>query len=163
MGFFLDTQRGALSGLLFTPIIGGTTSPLGVFLVHMAAVLFFIGGGLLMLLQVIYLSYLTWPVDGFIPSIDLRGVQFFIEGFASIMTLMFLLAAPVVIIMIVIEFGVGMIGRFVPSINVFLLAMPVKSLVVFLFLWLYMGYLVRFLDARMLEAVGRIRLLERVL
>ncbi|MGF1548151.1 MAG: type III secretion system export apparatus subunit SctT [Thiotrichales bacterium] len=163
MGFFIDTQRGALSAQLFTPIIGGTTSPLGALLVHIAAVLFFIGGGFLMLLQVLYLSYLTWPVDGFIPAFDMRGALFIVDAFSSIMTLMFLLAAPVVIIMIVVEFGVGMIGRFVPSINVFLLAMPVKSLLVFLFLWLSMGYLIRFLDARMLDVVGRVRLLERVL
>jgi type III secretion protein T len=49
------------------------------------------------------------------------------------------------------EFAMGLISRFTPQMNVFSLAMPIKSAVGILILVLYMTLLFTFLDQELLE------------
>ena len=51
------------------------------------------------------------------------------------------LAAPVIITVFVSEFGLGLMNRFAPQLNVFVLAMPVKSLVAMIVLIIYLPLL----------------------
>lgn len=140
-GFFIDVQRGAMSSTLFTPFVGGETSSIGVFFTHGVAALFFASGGFLVLVEVIYLSYTVWPVYAFAPRFDIEATALYLAQFDALMYLMALIAAPAIIIMLLAELGMALVGRFVPQINVFLLAMPLKSALAFFFLALYVKYI----------------------
>ncbi len=159
-GFFLDTQRGAMSATLFTPMVGSQTSPLGAFLTQAAVTLLFATGGFLALLDALYLSYASWPVASYFPHLDRQAADFFLQQMDDLMRIMALIAGPAVIIMFLSELGMALIGRFVPQINIFLLAMPLKSSLAVLFLALYLGAIGRWAEREFLSLGRLFRLLE---
>jgi type III secretion protein T len=63
-----------------------------------------------------------------------------------IMGLIITFAAPVVIAMFIAEFGLGLMNRFAPQLNVFFLAMPVKSGIAAVIIIFYLVFLLGFLQ-----------------
>ncbi len=53
------------------------------------------------------------------------------------MRLMFVLAAPAIAIMFLAEFGLAIVSRFAPQLQVFILAMPIKSALALMILIFY--------------------------
>ena len=140
-GFFIDNQRGAAMASSVDPLTGSQTSPLGIFLTQVVTVYFMVGGGLFVLMLVIYESYLLFPVFSFFPVLSLEGARYFLSIVDRIMALAIVMAAPAMIAMFLSELGLGLVSRFAPQLNVFFLAMPVKSAVGILMLILYMALL----------------------
>lgn len=145
VGFLIDTQRGAMSAGLSNLLFGGETSPLGAFLVQAVTTLLFVSGGFMGLLEVLYLSYEAWPVPAYYPAFNGAAVEFFLKQLDLLMYLTVLLAGPALIVMFLVELGIAQIGRFLPQLNVFLLAMPVKSALALLLMVLYMAALLHYL------------------
>jgi type III secretion protein T len=163
VGALIDTQRGALSAQLFSPMISDQTSITGALFAQLAGVVLLTGGGMLVLLEVIYESYLLWPVDAYYPVLNIAGVTIFLELLDSLMYIMLLLAGPLVIVMFLIEIGFALLGRFVPQINVFLLAMPVKSAVAFLILAVYITYIAKYIHVEFLQFGSVTSILDTIL
>ncbi len=145
-GFFIDNQRGSSMAEVQDPMSESTTSPLGLLLTKIVAVLFFVGGGFHAFLTLLYESYRLWPVFAYFPRFhpDLPTAALGIVD--GMMGYVVLFAAPLIIAMFLAEFGLGLINRFSPQLNVFALAMPVKSAVASLLLILYLGVLVGLLQ-----------------
>lgn len=144
VGFFIDNQRGATMASVMDPMSGSQTSPLGSMFLQLAAVLFFTTGGFLTLLSGLFESYRLWPIFSFFPSIDKGFALFFLQQVDFLMKFTVLLAAPVVIAVFVSEFGLGLINRFAPQLNVFFLSMPIKSAISAVVLILYLATLAYF-------------------
>ena len=140
-GFFIDNQRGSTMASSVNPLTGSQTSPLGIFLSQVLNVVFMVGGGFFVLMLAIYESYRFFPVFEFYPVLNMEGTLYFLSIIDAIMALGILVAAPAMIAMFLSEFGLGLISRFAPQLNVFFLAMPVKSAVGILMLVLYMQLL----------------------
>ena len=147
IGFFIDNQRGATMASSLNPLTEEQTSPLGILLSQVMAVLFFSGGGFLVYLGGIYQSYRLWPVASFYPRLDLDAAVFFLNQLDVLMYLAVFLAGPVIVAMFLVEFGMGLIGRFSPQLNVFFLAMPIKSALANWLLVAYIAMLVYFFSA----------------
>jgi len=143
-GFFIDNHRGATMASSIDPLTGSQTSPLGNLLTQALAVIFFVGGGFLLFLGALYESYLLWPVFSFFPDMHHDGAAHFLGVLDQIMGTAVLLAAPVILVMFMAEFALGLVSRFAPQLNVFFLAMPVKSGVGILFLAVYVGIMLRY-------------------
>ncbi|MDE1460990.1 type III secretion system export apparatus subunit SctT [Spartinivicinus poritis] len=141
-GFFIDNQRGATLASVVNPSLGTQTSPLGLLLSQAIITLFFVGGAALVCLKGLFLSYKLWPVGALLPAFTTDGVYFFLKQLDIIGYVAVLLAAPVIIGMFLSEFGLGLISRFAPQLNVFFLAMPVKSAVSQAILVVYLAILV---------------------
>jgi len=141
MGFFIDNQRGSTMASSVDPLTGSQTSPLGIFLMQVVTVYFFVSGAVFVALLGIYESYRVMPVASFYPDLSIEGARYFLSLIDRIMALAVLLAAPALIAMFLSEFALGLISRFAPQLNVFFLAMPVKSGVGILVLILYVPVL----------------------
>ena len=76
----------------------------------------------------------------------------FITGFffEAIKTAM-LLAAPMLIALFLSEFGLGLINRFAPQLNVFFLSMPIKSAVAVLILIFYFRFFISYLKTLLIQ------------
>lgn len=159
VGFFIDNQRGATIASVFNPLSGAQTSPTGSLLFQLTAVLFFTGGGFLLLLSALFESYRIWPVFSFFPRFQAGFSGFFLGQADRIMELTVLLGGPVIIALFASELGLGLISRFAPQLNVFFLSMPVKSGIAVLLLALYLGFLVSFFR----EEFAAVRLLPALL
>jgi type III secretion protein T len=153
IGFFIDNQRGASMAAVEDAAIGESTSPFGLFLEQALTVLFYCGGGLTLFLGGIFESYVLWPIDSFSPRLDAAFPTFILGLVDDLMRLVIIFAAPVIIAVFVSEFGLGLMNRFAPQLNVFVLAMPVKCLVAMIVLVLYLPFLFVHLgkDFRMLS------------
>lgn len=162
-GFLIDNQRGATMASVLNPTLGSQSSPTGLFLTQTLITLFYSGGAFLILLGALYQSYATWPVMQFFPQPGIKWVDFFYGQFSQMLKLCVLLAAPLLVAMFLAEFGLALISRFAPSLNVFILSMPIKSAIASLLLVLYIGLMMRYAFGSLLEAITPLNLLRPIM
>lgn len=160
VGFVIDVQRGSSMATIFDPMAGSQTSLMGSTLLQLMSILFFSTGGFLFLMSLIYKTYVLWPVFSSFDPIGSAFAQFFMDMFNQIMEVLLCLGAPILLVLFLAEFGLGMVNRFAPQLNVFFLAMPIKSWLSMVVLLMYMstiGYFFRkyFLyDSKILEFIN---------
>lgn len=144
-GFFIDNQRGSSMADMFDPMSGENTSPFGLLFARVIGVFFFMGGGFFAFLTIMYDSYVHWPVFSWFPVMTEAFPIVFLNTLDHMMGMIVTLAAPLVIAMFLAEFGMGLMNRFSPQLNVFFLAMPVKSGIASVLIIFYLVFLVGFL------------------
>lgn len=146
MGAFVDNQRGASIAATINPLTGHDTSPLGELFSQAALVLLLISGGILMLLDLVYASYLIWPVFKLLPSFSDQTPMLLLGQLDRLMTLAVLFSAPVIFAMFLAEIGLAIVSRFVPQLQVFFMAMPIKSAIAMYVFAVYMATLLGYIS-----------------
>ncbi len=141
MGAYIDNQRGASIAATINPLTGHDTSPLGELFGQAAVVYLLLSGGLLLVLELIYASYQAWPVYQMLPALSDQMPVVLLGLMDRLMWLAVLLSAPVIFSMFLAEVGLGIVSRFVPQLQVFFLAMPVKSAIAIFVFIVYVGAL----------------------
>ncbi len=126
-GFVMDNQRGAAMAAGTDPLSGEEASPLASLLFQYLVVLFFVSGAFGSFLALFYQSYLFWPVFAWWPSLNAELPLFFGGLLDWLMLVMLLLAGPVVVASLLTDVALGLINRFASQLNVYILAMPIKS------------------------------------
>ncbi|WP_068310280.1 type III secretion system export apparatus subunit SctT [Polycladidibacter hongkongensis] len=126
-GSLIDNQRGAAVASSVDPMLGNESSPMGDLFGRAFVLYLFLTPGFFFILGLVYHSYQVLPISAFIPPISERFPEFILGIVDNAMRLMFVLAAPLVVLMFLSEFALAIISRFDPQIQVFVLAMPIKS------------------------------------
>lgn len=163
VGQLIDYQRGAMFAMTMDPSTGEQISVMGSLFTQVTILLFFTGGGFLLFLSGMYESYRIWPVETYWPSLDAEFATFFLGKVDEMMALALLLASPVMIVLFVSEFGLGLINRFAPQLNVFFLSMPIKSGVGLLILIFYLEILIKFLGDNLIQRFDIFIILQQVM
>lgn len=159
VGAIIDTQIGMSNALLFDPFGGHQGGPSAAFMARFAVTLFVIAGGLYVLVELLFESFLLWPVSSFYPVFGPRFAQFGLESAASISQMTVRLAAPVVLLLVLVDLSFGLVNRVVPQLNVFFFTMPLKGVLAAVMIALYLSYAA---DVAMAH-IGSLRvLLERL-
>ena len=144
-GFFIDNQRGAAQATESDPLSGEQSSPIGSFFFQSLVYVFYASGAFLALIAMIYSTYEIWPVGQMIPY-DFFAKQgaalFFGERVSRLATDMMLLSAPVVLACLFTDISLGLINRFASQLNVYILAMGVKSGIAAFLLMIYLAVLI---------------------
>ena len=153
VGNFIDNQRGATMGEVYSPLSGAQVSTTGIFFTQVVSTIFFVGGAIFVLLGALYQSYGVWPVfaeglrfDGATPQAILGSVD-------SMLRTTVVISAPIVIIMFLATVGLGLVNRTAPQLNVFFLSMPIKSGLGIALLIVYLPFI---LDMLMYTKEGQI-------
>lgn len=136
-GFFIDNQRGASMASAMNPFSGAETSPMGMLFSQAFIALLMTSGLFLLIMNAVMATYKMWPVFSYFPSIESDETMFYLGQFDLIIKISMWLAAPIVICMFITEFGIALISRAAPQLNVFILAMPIKSAVALIILTVY--------------------------
>jgi len=133
VGNFIDNQRGATMGEVYSPLSGTQVSTTGIFFTQIVSTMFFVSGAVLLLLGALYRSYAVWPV---FPA-DAAGAHFIafspdaptqmLGALDGMLKTTVVISAPVIIVMFLATIGLGLVNRTAPQLNVFFLSMPVKS------------------------------------
>ncbi len=152
VGFYIDNQRGSAMASSIDPLLGGQTSPMGLLLTQAFVTYFLVSGGFIALLGLIFGSYVVLPVFEFFPQLPSDGFRFATAQVDRLAYLTFTLAMPVFATMFIAEIGVALVSRFAPQMNVFVLAMPIKSAMAFLALVLYVHILFDVLGGLVFDA-----------
>ena len=138
VGFFVDNQRGASIAATLNPLTGNDSSPLGILFNQAFVVFFLISGGFLLMVEVLYDSFRLWDVLTWSPTFKPETMPLLLDQLARIVRLGVLFSAPAIVAMFLAEVGLALISRFTPQLDVFFLAMPVKSALAMLVLLLYL-------------------------
>ncbi len=155
MGAYIDNQRGASIAATINPLTGHDTSPLGELFSQAAMVYLLMTGGLLLILQLVYASYQAWPVYEMLPRFSDQMPLLLLGLMDKLMWLAILLSAPVIFSMFLAEVGLGIVSRFVPQLQVFFLAMPVKSAIAIFVFSVYVGTLFGYVRDEYIDFVPR--------
>ncbi len=126
-GNYIDTKIGATIAQIVDPMSGHQTSLTGEFLARLANYIFLMSGGFLVLVNTVLLSYSLWPVDQAMPDLKHIGLNIFTDEFSRLMTIALLIAAPSLVVLATIDWGMGLLNRFAQQLNVFSLAMSIKA------------------------------------
>lgn len=141
VGGIIDTQVGYANASLFDPFGGHQAGPLSGLMSRLAVVLFVVGGGLQVLVSLLYESFQLWPVASYYPVLGQWTADFAIDTMGSIAQLFVRLVAPVLLLLVMIDLGFGLVGRVAPQLNVFYFTMPIKGTVAALMFALYMAHI----------------------
>lgn len=145
-GFFIDNQRGASIAATLNPLTGNDSSPLGQLFNQAFIVFVLVSGAFGLLLQVLYRSYELWPVLHWRPVVAADGAVLWLGQLDALVRTAILWSSPVIVAMFLAELGLALVSRFAPQLQVFFLAMPIKSALAMLVLAVYMGLLLGYAD-----------------
>ena len=162
VGTLIDTQRGASMGAMLNPELGQESTPMALLFGMAYGVIFLIGGGFLASLSMIYDSFALWPVWQWTPTLSASSVPLWLGQFDHIFRSILLFSLPAVITMLLAELGLALVSRFTPQLQVFFLAMPIKSALALFVLVLYIGLLFHYATAESLGTQERFFFLKNV-
>lgn len=142
-GELIDLQRGTTAGGIYNPMLGAQESPLGGLFLRIVSYIFFSTGGFISLLGALFASYEAYPVGNLLPPLAIGWQTTVFPFFTKVFELGILYGSPLLIIFFFMDFGLGLINRFVSQLNVFFISLPIKSGLCFVFLPFYMNYLIK--------------------
>ncbi len=163
VGYLIDLQTGTQNATVFNPVHEHEEGPMAGFMLQWVVALVLAGGGLLAILEIVFESYRVWPIydaaprwnEAFKLSVSARADNLFAT------TLRF--AAPMIILLLLVEFGLGLVNRFADQLDVYTLAMPLKSMVAFFVLMLTLSFLYDSVKGLLLFDSGVLRVLKESL
>ncbi len=127
-GEIIDTKIGSSMGQLADPASGQTSTLNAVFLGRLANLVFVSAGGLLLLVGTILESHAVWPMGAAWPDWSAGGGLLFSQEFGRLMAITALVAGPVLVILFLVDLGLGLVNRFAQQLNVFQLSLSIKAL-----------------------------------
>lgn len=140
VGNFIDNQRGATMGEVYSPLNGSQVSTFGIFFSQIASTLFFVGGAIFVFIGALYMSYGIWPVFSEGISTAQETPLVILGSFDDMLRTTVIIASPVIMVMFLATVGLGLVNRTAPQLNVFFLSMPVKSALGIAFLIIYLPF-----------------------
>lgn len=155
-GGLMDNQRGAAIAASIDPLQGEEASLLGNLFSQAFLTYLFTAGAFLPVLGILYRSFVLWPATKAVPVMSDAFPAMMLGMFDNAMRLAFVLAAPIVAIMFIAEFALALVSRFSPQIQVFVLAMPIKSILAIIVLIFYFGSLLPFAAQKTVAVSGAV-------
>ncbi len=162
-GQIIDTKVGATTAQISDPMAGHQTTLTGAFLGRFTSWLFVASGGLLVFLDLILTSYSVWPVHKMLPSLSLAGQEFIIDRSQQMLLLALMLSAPALILMTMVDLGMGIMNKFAQQLNVFQLSQPIKALIAIWMLLAMLNTIVSFVEGHLQALHGLTRELAQML
>jgi type III secretion protein T len=163
VGGLIDYQSGAGSAAVFDPFTGHAGGPMAGFLLQLGLVLFLASGGLIVMLGALYDSYQAWPIFSFFPDLNAAIESFAIRQTDSLWVMIVKLGAPTLLLLVLVDLGLGLVNRFAPQLNVFLISMPVKGALSVFLLALFLSYLYESLKTFLAPDGAILRMLKSAL
>ena len=141
VGNFIDNQRGATMGEVYSPLNGAQVSTTGLFFSQLVSTIFFVGGAVFVFLGALYKSYLLWPVFSGWGALSPETPSIALGALDGMLKTTVVISAPVIILMFLATLGLGFVNRTAPQLNVFFLSMPVKSALGIAMLIIYLPFI----------------------
>ncbi len=120
------------------PFTGRPESLMATLVMQLFIALFLFTGGMMALIDMLFQSYRLWPLTSMTPLVgNLALTEAAVGALVGLFAMALKVAAPFVILMLLLELALGFLSRFAPQLNVFLLALPIKVTLLALMLLLY--------------------------
>lgn len=143
-GALIDNQRGAAIASSIDPLQGHESSPLGILFSQAFMTYLFATGAVLPIFGILYTSYVLWPSTSVFPVIPPNFPEMMLRLFDNAFRVAVVMGAPIIAAMFMAEFALALVSRFAPQLQVFVVAMPIKSGLAIFMLVFYFTYLMPF-------------------
>ena len=146
-GGLVDFQMGFAMANVIDPQTGAQAPLMGQFFNFLALLLFLTINGHHLMLDGIYYSYQFMPIDQMFPAFGNENtVEFIIKLFAATFVIAFQMSAPVVATLFLVTLALGITGKTVPQMNIFVIGFPIKIAVGFIVLIVTMAMLIQLMQ-----------------
>jgi type III secretion protein T len=162
-GSVIDTKAGASMAMEMDPLAGQQSTITGAFLMQLATWLFMVSGAFMVFLDLLMSSYAIWPVASMLPPLRAGGMAFFLGQFNYLMTAVLVFSAPALVVMTLVDLALGLVNRYAQQLNVFSLAMPIKSWLSSWVLLLALGAMIEVVMRKLYENRALLKMLKSIL
>ena len=139
VGALLDAQTGFNNAQMSNPLSGEQSTPVSNLLSTLMVAVFFQLGGMLVFISAVFESFSAWPLFSAMPQMSAMPDLFIVRQTDSMMTSVVKFAAPVLLVLVLIDLGFGLITRAAEKLEPGDLSQPVKGAVTMLLLALLVG------------------------
>lgn len=141
-GVYVDDLTGYNNAQMTNPMNQEHSTPTGTLLSQVASVAFWALGGMTFLLGALYESYQWWPLTSSTPVAANVLESFVLRQTDTLMETTAKLAAPMLFILVLVDFAFGFISKSAEKLDLISLAQPVKGALTVLMLALFIGVFV---------------------
>ncbi|WKB51735.1 type III secretion system export apparatus subunit SctT [Eleftheria terrae] len=134
VGTLIDNQAGYNNAQQTNPLSGEQSTPVGNLVSQLAIAGFYLLGGMTVLAGLLFESFLWWPLDRLTPTWSTALEDFLAFQLTHYLTTVMKVAAPVLLVLVLIDMGFGLIGKTADKLEPNSLAQPVKGAVALLML-----------------------------
>lgn len=124
-GHIISMNMGLGMAVMNDPVNGTTTAIISQFFYAYCALLFFIMDGHLLMVSILYKGFTWWPVGQVVFT---PGLVQLVQGLGWMLPAATLMALPAVFVLLIMQFGFGLLNRISPTLNLFSLGFPVSML-----------------------------------
>ncbi|SFF70687.1 flagellar biosynthetic protein FliR [Halobacillus alkaliphilus] len=125
-GGFIDFQMGFAIANVIDPQTGAQSPLIGQYF-NIITLLFILAvDGHHLMIEGVFYSYSLIPIDQLLPLQDEAWIRYVIETFNQMFVIAFLMAAPIVGCLFLVDIALGIVARTVPQLNVFVVGLPLK-------------------------------------
>ncbi|CAM3428418.1 type III secretion system export apparatus subunit SctT [Paracidovorax anthurii] len=139
VGMLIDNQAGYNNIQQTNPLSGQQSTPVGNLLMQLAIVGFYMLGGMLVFVGLLFDSYEWWPLTGMLPSWPVLMERFFPDEISSYAQTVIKIAGPVLVTLMLIDLGVGLLSKAAEKLEPGSLAQPLKGAATMLLLVMLVG------------------------
>jgi type III secretion protein T len=126
VGGLIDTQTGTNNAAIMDQSSGNQLGPSALFSKQFAIALFVTSGVLSHLVIGVVESFTIWTWHSWLPDTQMLLAQFWILRTDTLWQMIIKLAAPTMLVLVILEFGLGLINRVTPQFDVLNIGMALK-------------------------------------
>lgn len=146
-GGFIDFQMGFAMANIVDPQTGAQSPLMGQFFNFLLLLMFLAINGHHLVLDGIFYSYQFMPIDQFFPKFgDAESVEYIMKLFVAVFAIAFQMSAPIIATLFLVTLALGITGKTVPQLNIFVVGFPIKIAVGFILLITMMGVMVEVME-----------------
>jgi type III secretion protein T len=134
VGVLVDNQAGFNNVQQTNPLSGEQSTPVGNMLSQLAIACFYMLGGMVALVGLVFESFHWWPLTDLLPAWPQLLERFAQTQVMAYVTTALKIATPVVLVLLLIDLGIGLIAKTADKLEPSNLAQPIKGAVALLML-----------------------------
>lgn len=134
VGMLIDNQAGFNNIQQNNPLSGQQSTPVGNMLSQLAIVGFYTLGGMMVFVSMLLDSFKWWPIKGATPDWPLLLERFLPTQIAGLTETTLKIAAPVIVTLMLIDLGIGLLGKAAEKLEPNSLGQPIKGVTAVLML-----------------------------
>jgi type III secretion protein T len=139
VGATIDMQVGYNNVQHTDPLSGQESTPVSQMLLQVLVGVFVAAGGLMLVVGTVMASFQVWPVTAALPSLQGLAEQFLPQEMDSLASSVVKFASAVLLVLVLIDLGVGFVSRSADKLQVNEMSRPLKAAAALLIIALLMG------------------------
>ncbi|MGF7189756.1 type III secretion protein T [Robbsia andropogonis] len=129
LGTMIDDLAGFNNVQMTNPLRGDQSTPVSTLLLQLVVTLFYAGGGMLFVLGALFRSFKWWPPSVLYPSLAATTETFLIQRTDSIWTALAKLGTPVMLVLVLVDVGLGIVARAADKLEPSSLSQPLRGVI----------------------------------